>query len=131
MNLADGIRKIGFRRWYERQLIECHLYLITGLLSMVVVGLGLEAFSLRQPGIVLLWILALTAAGLVACVWSFRRYLKMLVTAQQAASHSVCSKCQTYGRLELLRAGAAPPEPDTEPWVRVRCRACGHEWVMD
>jgi len=31
MELSDGIRKIGFRRWYERQLIEGHLYLISSL----------------------------------------------------------------------------------------------------
>jgi len=64
-------------------------------------------------------------------VWSFRRYLKMLVAAQTAASHSVCNECQAYGRLEVLRVGAEPPEPEAEPWVKVRCRACGHEWLMD
>ena len=33
MTPADGIRRLGFHRWYERQLIESHVYLVTGLLS--------------------------------------------------------------------------------------------------
>ena len=131
MNLADGIRKIGFRRWYERQLLECHLYLVAGLLSMVVVGACVEEFSLSAPGFMSLLIVLLTAAALAACVWSFRRYINMLVATQRAAEHSVCRECQTYGRLDLLRAGSAPPEVEPDPWLRVRCRKCGHEWIID
>jgi len=44
-DLAEGIRKTGFRRWYERQLIESHLYFVTAVLSLIVVGAGLEGFT--------------------------------------------------------------------------------------
>lgn len=131
MTLSDGIRKVGFRRWYERQLIECHLYLVTGLLSMLVVGACLEEFSLSTSVSRSLLIALLTAAGLAACIWSFRRYLNMLVATQRAAERSVCRKCRAYGRLELLRAGSAPPEVEPNPWLRVRCRKCGNEWIID
>jgi ribosomal protein L40E len=131
MNLADGIRKIGFRRWYERQLIECHLYLVTGLLGMVVVGACIEEFSLSASWVRSFLIVLLSAAGLAACVWSFRRYIGMLVATQRAAERSVCRECHTYGRLDLLRAGSAPPEIEPDPWLRVRCRKCGHEWIID
>ena len=35
MSPADGIRKLGFRRWYERQLIESHAYFLTCFLCMI------------------------------------------------------------------------------------------------
>jgi len=47
MELAEGIKKVGFRRWYERQLIESHAYLITGLLSSILVLGSIESLSSR------------------------------------------------------------------------------------
>lgn len=131
MNLADGIRKIGFQRWYERQLIECHVYLVVGLISMVAVGACVEGLSFRAPVMNLISMILATAASFAIGLWSFRRYFAMLAATQRAAERSVCSSCHTYGRLELLRSGGAPPELQPSPWVRVRCRACGHEWIMD
>ena len=37
MSPADGIRQLGFRRWYERQLIESHAYFLTCFLCMIMV----------------------------------------------------------------------------------------------
>jgi hypothetical protein len=51
MTPADGIRKLGFRRWHERQLIESHLYLVTGFLSMILMLACFETFSFRAPGV--------------------------------------------------------------------------------
>ena len=43
MELSKGIRKIGFRRWYERQLIESHLYFVSSFLCLIAVMAGLYA----------------------------------------------------------------------------------------
>jgi len=42
---ADTIARIGFRRWHERQLLECHAWLVTGILCVlaVVVRIGEHA----------------------------------------------------------------------------------------
>lgn len=137
MELAEGIRKIGFARWYERQLIESHLYLFSSFLCLVMVLGCFEGFSLRMPGWETVLRLAAMIAGGGACVWTLRRYLAMLDLAVRAAEHSVCRRCTAYGLLEVMNAGLlAPREGVGEkaaapvPSLAVRCRKCGHEWMI-
>ena len=135
MELAEGIRRIGFRRWYERQLIESHLYLVTCFLCLVMVLACYEGFSLRMPAWETLLRLVAMLAGSAACVWTLRRYLAMLNRAVRAAERSVCGKCGAYSALELKGSGTpgmisdARRESDAPP-VEVRCRKCGHEWAI-
>ena len=63
MNRADGIHKFGFRRWYERQLIESHAYLVTCFLSMILVAACIEIFSFRGSVSEQLMLLVLLMAG--------------------------------------------------------------------
>jgi hypothetical protein len=136
MELAEGIRKIGFGRWYQRQLIEGHLYLVTSFLCLVTVLACFEGFSLRMPAWETVLRLAAMLAGAAACVWTLRRYLAMLDFAVRAAERSRCEKCAAYSALELRRAPAgrlAMPggeEVGDLPPVGVRCRKCGHEWMI-
>lgn len=133
MDLADGIRKIGFARWYERQLIAGHLYFVTGFLSMVLVVACIEEFSLRAPGWKPFALLALIAAGCALCFGSIARYKRMLDGAEHAAERSTCDKCGTYGALEVVQAGETHAAPDgaAVPWVRVRCRKCSNLWTIE
>jgi len=137
MELSEGIRKIGFRRWYERQLIECHLYLISGFLCLIAVIASLEEFNLRTPTWETLVRLVTMIAGSAICLWAVKRYLVMLSVAEYAAERSVCEKCAAYGGLDLGRmavrqawehaeGGESPLSP-----VSVRCRKCGHEWTIE
>jgi hypothetical protein len=133
MDLSEGIRKIGFRRWYERQLIESHLYLISGILGLFMAMASLEGFSLRMPGWESLLRLFAMVAGAAVCLWTLRRYLMMLGMAEHAAERSVCEKCAVYKGLELSAAAprpAAAGERVLAP-VGVRCRKCGHEWTIE
>ena len=133
MELAQGIRRIGFRRWYERQLIESHLYLVSGVLSLFLAIACFEDFGSRNPAWETLLRLAAMTVGIVVCLWAFRRYLNMLALAEHAAERSVCEKCCTYRGLELA-ARVTPPEGAEEGVllpVGVRCRRCGHEWTIE
>jgi hypothetical protein len=133
MELAEGIRKFGFRRWYERQLIESHIYLVTCFLCLVAVLACFEGFSLRAPGWETLMRFAAMAGGAGVCVWALRRYLALLDFAVRAAERSVCGRCETYGNLEVT--GARAGANDADPALRnaltgVRCRKCGNEWTI-
>jgi hypothetical protein len=135
MGLSEGIRKIGFRRWYERQLIESHLYLVTGFLCMVVVLACFEGFSLRMPVWETLLRFVVMLAGGAICWWTLRRYLFMLNFALHAAERSVCGKCGTYSAIELSgtathRFGTQDEEEAGPQTVGVRCRKCGNEWII-
>lgn len=131
MDLAEGIRKLGFRRWYERQLIESHVYFVTAFLSMILVVACIEEFNLRAPGWTPVLMLALIMGGTVLCLWSLGRYKFMLDRAEYAAERSTCGKCAVYGALEVHSAGHAGSGARAAPWLKVRCRKCGHEWVID
>lgn len=133
MELSKGIRKIGFRRWYERQLIESHLYLISGILCLFTAMAGIEGFSLRTPGWEPMLRLFVMIGGGAVCLWTLRRYLMMLGVAEHAAERSVCEKCAVYKGLELSAIAPQPAaaEEGVLTPVRVRCRKCGHEWTIE
>ena len=131
MGLAEGIRKIGFRRWYERQLLQSHLYLVTALLSLIAVLAAVEGFASRSFSLQLLFGLVLLVAGTFVGVWAFLRYVRMMIAAQYAADRSVCPQCKTYGVLEMtsstVHAGASELEIHPTP---VRYRICGNQWTI-
>lgn len=134
MTPAEGIAKLGFRSWYERQLIEGHVYFVTCFLSMILVAVCLEQIDWRQPLRELLLILYV-AGGVFLCLLSIRRYNFLLARAECLASQSVCAHCTTYGVLQVLAAGAAGEDSHgsvaDNAWLRVRCKKCGHEWLID
>ena len=133
MELSEGIRKIGFRRWYERQLIEGHLYLISGILCLFTSMACLEGFGLRIPAWEYLLRLSAAIAGAAFCLWTLRRYLMMLGSAEHAAERSVCEKCGIYRGLTLSGKSSHATEimnGDEIAPVGVRCRQCGHEWTI-
>jgi hypothetical protein len=135
MDLAEGIRKIGFRRWYERQLIEGHLYLVSCFLCLIMVMACVDGFSFRAPGFEPFLRLSAMVAGCAICMWSLVRYKEMLDVAEFAAERSVCSQCETYGILEVTGTRAAARNKDDADRVcaptGVRCRKCGHEWTIE
>ena len=125
MQLAEGIRKHGFRKWYERELMHSHAHLL--LLFICSIGLltSFGIYSSQAPWpdrmIDVVAILLFVSVGL----WSLRRYLYLLMHAEQVANQAVCSECKSYGRIVLTDA---PAKPETVP---VRCRKCDHEWAID
>jgi len=124
MRLADGIRKRGFRKWYEGELTRSHLRLVLVLLCAVGAIGTLELASRQAPMADRLGSLVLLlACGFIGAV-SLRRYLFLLMRAEHAASQAICPQCQTYGRLELVR-----DEPQHDR-MEVRCRSCQHAWSM-
>lgn len=136
MELSEGISKIGFRGWYERQLIDSHLYLVSSFLCLVTVLACFEGLSLRMPGWEAVMRLVAMIAGSAVCARTLRRYLTMLNFALRAAERSVCEKCTADNALELggTNAHRAAMQGDGEegspPTVGVRCRKCGHEWII-
>ena len=48
MSTIEGIRKLGFRKWYERQLVEGHLYLVTMILALIAMAAGYEVISIEK-----------------------------------------------------------------------------------
>jgi predicted Zn finger-like uncharacterized protein len=125
MLLSEGIRRLGFRKWYERTLLASHAHLVLCFLCLIGVFAAFEAggrfTSLTDRLTDIVAILVCSGTGL----WALRRYLGLMARAESAANQAECPECRTYGRLELHQADARGDE------VEVRCRRCGHRWRIE
>ena len=114
MQLADGIRKHGFRKWYERELLQSHAHLALTFLCGIGVAASMElAFKVRGPADQLSDLSAVLLCASVG-IWALRRYLFLLMRAELIATHTrtvderACGGVGTEGRDQdvLKRAGA-------------------------
>jgi hypothetical protein len=125
MTLAEGIRKHGFRKWYERELMQSHAHLALTFLCAIGIFAAVEASTLFRSwadqvadGLALL---LCTGIGL----WALRRYLYLLAHAEAVANQADCPGCRAYGRMDLLQADGSGE------CVQVRCRRCSHVWRIN
>ena len=134
MGQAERIRDKGFRKWYERELVESHLYLVSAFLCLIAVAALLETVSVTrglaaQGGLILL---AAIAGGVGFRAWY--RFQRQLARAEHLGNQSHCPDCRAYARFEVLASGepARPVDDGMEhAWLKVRCRRCLREWVME
>jgi hypothetical protein len=124
MRLVDGIRTVGFRKWYQRELTRSHLSLLVLLLCAVGAMVMLELAFRQAPMSDRLGSLVLLLACAALGAMALRRYLFLLMRAERAARDAVCPACATYGRLDLEGAERQGQRTD------VRCRRCRHVWSM-
>ncbi len=136
MASLDRIRTHGFRRWYERQLIECHAWLVSWFLALILLVSGLEVAgkaASRLTGVLLV------LAGLAVTIYSWRRYRLLLEIAERLGEQAVCPGCEAYGKFHVVSSGPAPLPDGGDPaledhgggvWLRARCRKCGDEWTL-
>ena len=126
MGTIEGIRKHGFRKWYERQLIESHAWLVTLLLAVLAMAAGLEAVSVRNGLAEFLFDAAVVAAGAALSWVSWRRYAHTMLVAEHVGHQAECPGCRRQG------FSAAPVEEPGRPMQLIAaCRRCGHRWPID
>lgn len=124
-NIAQGIRQRGFRRWYERELVQSHLHLL--LLVLAVLGLlgALEAGAQRRSLGDAWWLMAVCAVTAAAVgVLALRRYLFLLLRAEHIANQAHCPHCKAYARWTI----EAPCSLNDSGAFSVCCKACRQRW---
>lgn len=138
MDIVKGVRKLGFRKWYERQLIEAHAWLITGFLALILAAALFEVRNdLGGAGQRLLAMLGAVGAA-AGCILAWLRYHRTLEATEIAAELAVCPHCGTYGKLTVVRSidqseAAVERHPILAnlPHLQVRCRQCAGEWRLE
>lgn len=121
--LFEHFKRIGFRKWYERQLLSSHAHMVLAFLSVIALVGAMEAFRTSQGDTQLanvLFVVVCTAIG----VWALRRYLFLLMRAEQAANQASCPACGDYGRFHVV--GHRPRLAE----IDVRCRKCSRDWIF-
>jgi hypothetical protein len=118
---ASSIEKLGFKRWYERQLIESHAWLVSCILCALAIAATLEITGFRLTSFAgFLAFGFVYLAGVVG--WhSLRRYRALMVQAERLSEQSTCRACKTYAAFNVIAA---------QPRIAVRCRKCANEWTL-
>ena len=136
MDTVGRIRKVGFRKWYERQLIEGHLYLVTCFLGIIMVATSVELYGRREGHAGTMVALAIGLGGMAASMVGWQRYKRIMMVAEHIGDHATCTQCNAYAKFNVLNAGKAlhqePVDIDNpdEVWLKVHCRKCGNEWTI-
>jgi hypothetical protein len=127
MRLDDAIRRRGFRRWYEAQLYESHAYLVTGVLSLIMMAVALEVVDFRRSWSGVVTLVGVGGVGGAICIFAWRRFTRLLAQAEYVAQQATCPSCRVYARFAVDR-GEAHPDAVGGCVLHVRCRACGNPW---
>jgi len=115
---ADSIRRLGFARWYERRLIEGHVWFVTVIFCMVAIAACMEELSFRGSIARLLAYVIVVLAAAAIGIYSMVRYQKILSEAEHLGEHATCGACGAYARFRLISS------------AYVRCRKCDNEWRL-
>lgn len=121
---AASVHRIGFRKWYERQLLSSHAHMVLTFLAAIGLLGSFEAMRGATQGegaINLLGVLACAGIGL----WALRRYLFLLTRAEDAANQATCGQCGDYGRFRVVGGGGTPQD------TQVSCRKCTNTWSIN
>ena len=121
--LFESFKRIGFRKWYERQLLSSHAHMVLALLSAIALVASMEAFRTATGATQMadvLFVVVCAAIGL----WAIRRYLYLLMRAEMTANQASCPDCGDYGRFRVI--GQRPRLQA----IDVCCRKCSRDWTI-
>ncbi len=121
--MAEGVRRVGFRKWYERELLSGHAHMVLALLCAIAIMAGMEAFKGGSLGEKLTDVLLVLVSAVLG-LWALRRYLYLLMHAESVANQANCPQCKSYGLFTVVE------ENRVQAHARVRCRRCAHEWQI-
>jgi len=119
---AQKIRRVGFRKWYEGELLRSHAHLVLLLLSALGLFGAAEVYGLQASLPSRLQAVACAIVSAAIGIWALRRYLYLLNHAEFVADQAVCRQCDSYAKWDLV---------DEDPGgqrMRVCCRKCGTRW---
>lgn len=118
MEPADSIRRLGFNRWYERQLIEGHAWFVSGFACMILIAACIEELSFRGSALRFLAYAGLVLVAGVVGIYGILRYQRILVQAERIGEQATCPACGTYARFKMISDATA------------HCRKCANEWRL-
>ena len=97
--------------------------MVLAFLSVIGLLASMEAARGAQGG----W-QAVDAVFVFVCagigIWAMRRYLFLLMRAEEAANQASCPACGDYGRFQVVHGRSHEQQFD------VQCRKCTHGWTI-
>ena len=124
MSAAQSIRRLGFRKWYERELLQGHANLLLLLLATLGLLASVELLSSQMTLADRAQVLVGAAVSAAIGYFALRRYLRLLNHAEYVADQAICRRCDTYAKWELVGEEANGAR------LQVRCRKCANCWQI-
>lgn len=121
--LFEHFKRIGFRKWYERQLLSSHAHMVLAFLAAIAVIGAMEAFHTSEGDTQLANVLFVVLGAAIGA-WAMRRYAFLMMRAELAANQASCPDCGDYGRFRVI--GHRPRAGE----IDVRCSRCPRGWIL-
>ena len=132
-NTISTLGRLGFRRWYERQLIEAHIWFAACFTAMVVCVAAFELLLDRHSAGETLLDACLVAACAFGCWFAWRRYAAKMAIAEAIGAQANCPRCRHHGfRLGLSNPDRMNPSAmgrNASSLVAV-CPKCASQWLV-
>lgn len=123
-SFAQRVQRLGFKRWYERQLLSSHAHLVLCLLALLGLMGALEAYSRAAQTVAER---ALDLAGVAACaaigLWALRQYLRRIAQAEFVANQANCPGCGRYARWTCVHGD--------DRGLEAACKDCERRWRIE
>jgi hypothetical protein len=123
MSLSVAIKKHGFRKWYERQLIVSHGFLVGGFVALIIAMAEFEIILDARPLPQKISALLICAVCLMFVALAVFRYQRIMANAEVVGNQANCEGCGTYAKFQVVAALG-------EHGARVHCKKCAHEWKI-
>jgi predicted Zn finger-like uncharacterized protein len=121
--LMASLQTMGFRKWYERQLVVSHGWMAFCFICIILMATGLELFS-TSKGVLEFLADSLFIAGALIGTWiAWRQYAARMVLAEAIGVQAHCLNCGHYGfRIDQDTLNTRK--------LTVRCTKCAHRWPI-
>jgi hypothetical protein len=123
MTLAQAIQKYGFKKWYERQLVTSHGFLLGGFIALIIAMAEFEIILSPLPFAQKFSALLICAFSLLFTAFALWRYQRIMANAEVVGNQANCSNCGAYGKLSVVHSLG-------QHGAQVHCKKCGHAWKI-
>lgn len=118
----ERLGRLGFRRWYERELVTAHGWLVACLLALILLASGLELLSVGDGVADFGYDVALILLSIGLAWTGWKRYAATMLRAEHVGHQATCPRCGHYGfRAALAERGR----------IRATCPKCGAGWGIE
>ncbi len=124
----ERLRELGFRKWYERQLIDGHASLVLAILAVVIMACGFELVSIRDQSMGIVGHGLLIFGGCVLAWKSLQRYQRVMIDAEWVGKNANCPSCGKHG---FKWPKDDPPDDEKGLAIKALCGRCKTRWKID
>lgn len=129
------IGKLGFQKWYERQLRESHIWLVAAFVCLILLTIGFELLSFRERIVTALVTVVMIVSGLSISWLAFKKYSRSIRLARAVGDLVRCPPCGNPSfsvvRREIPGVNNMPTRIAHDlnrDGLLVSCRRCHLKW---